>query len=218
MDRRNILAHRGYWCESVQKNSFEAFERALDAGFGIETDFRDCKGEVVVSHDPPEGSVMMARAFFELCSECEANTRIALNIKADGLQNSLMSMLSDIGIAMENFFVFDMAVPDALSYIANDFPTYTRVSEYEMKASFVDLAAGVWVDNFTGSFAQVAAAKRLLAEGNRVCIVSSELHKRDHNALWHEIAAAGINKNPLFELCTDFPQAAYLFFSNYGGT
>ena len=213
MDRRNILAHRGYWCKSVKKNSFDAFERALNAGFGIETDFRDCNGAVVVSHDPPEGSVLTVRALCELYAELGAEGRVAINIKADGLQDALTALLSDTEMPMENCFAFDMAVPDALSYIANDFPTYTRLSEYELEAPFLDLAAGVWIDSFTGRFAQVAAAKRLLAEGHRVSIVSSELHKRDHRALWNEIAAAGINKNPSFELCTDFPEAAHNFFS-----
>ncbi len=214
MDRRNILAHRGYWCKSVKKNSFDAFKRALNAGFGIETDFRDCNGAIVVSHDPPGRSVLTARAFFELYAELSADSRVAINIKADGLQDALATLLSDIGIPIENCFAFDMAVPDALGYVSNGFPTYTRLSEYELEAPFVDLAAGVWVDNFTGRFAQVATAKRLLSEGNRVCIVSSELHKREYNALWNEIATAGLNKNPAFELCTDFPEAAYQFFSN----
>ena len=217
MDRRNILAHRGYWCQSVEKNSFGAFKRALDAGFGIETDFRDCGGTIVISHDPPGENVLTARDFFELYAELSVNSRIAINIKADGLQNALTSLMRDIGIQVENCFAFDMAVPDALSYVSNDFPIYTRLSEYELEAPFMDLATGVWIDNFTGRFDQVATAQRLLSQGNRVCIVSSELHKRDHSALWNEIAAAGINTYPEFELCTDFPEAAHQFFLNQDG-
>ena len=217
MDRRNIIAHRGYWGQSVEKNSFDAFKRALDAGFGIETDFRDCNGSIVVSHDPPAGTVLTARTFFELYTDLSADSRVAINIKADGLQDAVASLISDTEVLMENCFVFDMAVPDALSYVSNGFPTYTRLSEYELEAPFMDLAAGVWIDNFTGSFAQVATAERLLSEGNRVCIVSSELHKRDHSALWNEIATAGINRNPKFELCTDFPEAAHQFFFNQDG-
>jgi glycerophosphoryl diester phosphodiesterase len=217
MERKNILAHRGCWSQHIKKNSFEALKMALDAGFGIETDFRDYNETVVVSHDPPGANVLTARAFFELYAELGANSRIAINIKADGLQNALISMIDDIGILIENCFAFDMAVPDALSYVSNGFPTYTRVSEYELEAPFMDLATGVWIDNFTGRFDQVATAQRLLSQGNRVCIVSSELHKRDHSALWSEIAAAGINTYPEFELCTDFPEAAHQFFLNQDG-
>lgn len=214
MDRSNILAHRGYWSQDVEKNSLSALKRAIDAGFGIETDFRDFKGSIVISHDPPESCILSAGAFFELYSDCNSRGRLALNIKADGLQDALMELISYADIPIKNCFAFDMAVPDALGYIHKAFPSYTRLSEYELEAPFLDHADGVWVDNFTGSFAQVAAAESLLAEGKRVCIVSPELHKRDHNALWHEIAAAGINKNSSFELCTDFPEAAYQFFSN----
>ena len=217
MDRRNILAHRGSWSENVGQNSLEAFKIALDAGFGIETDFRDCSGTIVVSHDPPTGDHLTAEAFFELYSASSSRGRLALNIKADGLQQALVTTLARSEVPIENCFAFDMSVPDALSYVSNDFPIYTRLSEYEHHAPFLDLAAGVWVDNFSGRFAQVATAERLLAEGHRVCLVSSELHKRDHSALWDEIAAAGINKNPNFELCTDFPEAAHQFFLGQGG-
>lgn len=214
MDRSNILAHRGYWSQDVEKNSFEAFKRALDAGFGIETDFRDCKGAIVVSHDPPEGNVLSAKALLELYAASGMEGRLALNIKADGLQYALSQLLSATGIPIDNCFAFDMAVPDALDYIVNEFPIYTRLSEYEDRAPFLDLAAGVWVDNFTGRFAQVDAAKLLLTKGNRVCIVSSEVHKRDQNALWNKIAAAGLHKHPFFELCTDFPDDAHNFFTS----
>ena len=63
MDCRNILAHRGCWGQSVKRNSFEALKRALEEGFGIETDFRDCNGVIVISHDPPEGDEIEVRTF-----------------------------------------------------------------------------------------------------------------------------------------------------------
>jgi hypothetical protein len=212
MNRENILAHRGYWGHINEKNSFEALKSALSAGFGIETDFRDLNGVVVVSHDPPQGSLLEAKALFELYTELDATGRLALNIKADGLQEQLLALLSENGVSVENYYAFDMAVPDALGYIACDFPAYTRLSEYEVEPAFLDHAAGVWIDNFTGSVAQVAEAKRILAGGNRACIVSSELHQRDHHALWEEIAANELPENPLFELCTDLPEAAHNFF------
>ena len=212
MKRSNILAHRGYWSKTVDKNSFEALKRALDAGFGIETDFRDCNGTIVVSHDPPEGDVLEAKRVFELYVELNASGRVGLNIKSDGLQKPLLDMLAASRLPLKNCYAFDMSVPDALGYIASDFPTYTRLSEYEAKPPLLNLSNGIWVDSFTGSFAQVAEAQRILAAGNRACIVSPELHRRDHHTLWGEIASAGLHENPLFELCTDFPKAAHDFF------
>ena len=43
-----ILAHRGFWKREGEKNTKVAFERAFDNGFGIETDLRDVKGEIIV--------------------------------------------------------------------------------------------------------------------------------------------------------------------------
>lgn len=54
----NIIAHRGYWLNPSEKNTTLAFSRALQYGFGIETDFRDFDGALVVSHDPPSASSM----------------------------------------------------------------------------------------------------------------------------------------------------------------
>ncbi|WP_425102290.1 hypothetical protein [Tropicibacter sp. S64] len=209
MKHANILAHRGWWTDVEEKNSFEALKRALDAGFGIETDFRDLNGTVVVSHDPPVGEVLTAEAFFDLYARSGADGRLALNIKADGLQKPLLEVIGRTGAALDNCYAFDMAVPDALGYLNHTFPAYTRISEYEAVPSFLDRAAGVWVDNFTGDFPQVAEAQRLMAAGHRACIVSPELHRRAHHALWDAIAAAGLHENPLFELCTDLPQDAY---------
>jgi glycerophosphoryl diester phosphodiesterase len=212
MNRRNILAHRGCWDRTVKKNSFEALKIALDSGFGIETDFRDCNGVIVVSHDPPKGDVLKARALFELYANLGAKGRIGLNIKADGLQKTLLGLLFESGLPLETCYAFDMSVPDARSYIVHGFPTYTRLSEYETEPPLLNLSNGVWVDDFTGNFAQVAEAKKILATGLRACIVSPELHGRDHLVLWNEIFAAGLHENPLFELCTDFPRAAHDFF------
>jgi hypothetical protein len=212
MKRKNILAHRGCWTQPDLKNSFEALKLALDSGFGIETDIRDCSGSLVISHDPPKGDVFEAKTFFELYDKASSNSRVALNIKADGLQQSLLILLHESGAQLENFYVFDMSVPDALRYVDSDLPAYTRLSEYEVEPPLLSYAAGAWVDNFTGNFPQVSEAEKILAIGKRACIVSSELHKRDYHVLWDDIAAAGLHKNPLFELCTDFPYLAYDFF------
>ena len=212
MKRSNILAHRGLWDEDKKKNSFEALKNALIAGFGIETDVRDCNGVLTISHDPPEEDILKAQAFFELYVELGASSRVGLNIKADGLQKQLLEMLFESGLPLKNCYAFDMSVPDALGYIASDFPTYTRLSEYETESPFLNLSNGVWVDSFTGNVAQAAEAHRILDTGNRACIVSPELHHRDHHMLWDQIATAGLHQNPLFELCTDFPEAADEFF------
>jgi glycerophosphoryl diester phosphodiesterase len=63
-----ILAHRGYWQNRKEQNTKEAFIRAFGMGSGVETDLRDCNGEVVISHDMPvsDASIMCLESFFEL--------------------------------------------------------------------------------------------------------------------------------------------------------
>lgn len=211
MKRENILAHRGWWKTFDEKNSFRAFKRAFEGGFGVETDFRDADGSVVISHDPPEGDKLSAKEFFALYSQLGVSGRLAINIKADGLQKYLFDFVSSSQVSLDNMFAFDMSVPDGMQYLKCEFPIYIRLSEYEEDTSLLKHAAGVWLDNLTGKYSQVAKAQMLLKEGHRTCVVSPELHGRKHIALWNEIAAAELHKDPLFELCTDFPLEAHQF-------
>lgn len=212
MEKPNVLAHRGWWFSDDEKNSFLSLQRALEAGFGVETDLREQNGRLVISHDPPKEEALDAEAFFELYVALRVPGRLALNIKADGLQKPLLEMAARTCIPMENVYVFDMSVPDALGYFSSGFPAYTRISDYEESSSFLARSAGVWVDNFVGDFPQVAEAARLVREGYRACIVSPELHGRSPWATWAEIAEMGLHRNPLFEICTDMPKKAYELF------
>lgn len=198
----------------VEKNSAVALERALLSGFGIETDLRDINGKLVISHDPPKSSddLIDATCFFNLVRSSGAAGRLALNVKSDGLQKLVVDALDAAFIPKQQVFAFDMSVPDALVYAASEFPIYTRISEYEKEPAFLNLADGVWVDNFTGDFPQISRAAKLLAQGTRVTIVSPELHCRNHQPLWNELLAARLHESSLFELCTDLPMEASAMF------
>lgn len=211
MKRSAILAHRGWWSDPADKNSAAALTRALEAGFGIETDFRDLDGVLMVSHDPARVADGLREAawFFGEVARTGNGARLALNVKADGLQDMLSAAMAQAGVSQDQAYAFDMAVPDALAYLASGFPAYSRLSEYEATPSFVTRAAGVWVDNFNGNYPQIDRAIDVLDGGLRAALVSPELHGRDHGPLWDEIAAAGLHEHPLFELCTDLPQAAF---------
>ena len=94
----------------AEKNTSIAFTRALENGFGIETDFRDLNGDLVVSHGLPRGDAMPIREFVNLYAATRNDGLMALNIKADGLQSLVKKMAEDLG--MQNYFAFDMSVPD----------------------------------------------------------------------------------------------------------
>lgn len=207
-----ILSHRGFWTHPEEKNTVEAFRRSFDLGFGVETDIRDFDGELVISHDPANGACLRLNEFFQIYLSFASRPMLALNIKADGLQPLLDQCISRHQI--ESYFVFDMSIPDSLAYLRAGFSVYTRQSEYETEPAYYSQAAGVWLDQFHGSWFDDSVIEKHVAAGKPVCLVSPELHKRPHEAAWRNYRALErrIGKDCLM-LCTDFPEQAHEFFN-----
>jgi glycerophosphoryl diester phosphodiesterase len=212
-----ILSHRGYWKEPAEKNTEAAFVRSFALGFGTETDLRDHQGQLVISHDPPTGPEVSADAFFALYAKHGRGLPLALNIKADGLQESLQTVLKKHQIPATDYFVFDMAVPDALGYLRRDMPAFTRNSELEPAPAFADKAAGIWVDGFFGDWFGPEELSALLQSFRRACVVSPELHGRSHQALWNRLANSPIAHHPGLMICTDRPEEAQALFHGQAG-
>lgn len=208
-----ILSHRGYWKEPAEKNTRLAFERSFSLGFGTETDLRDRDGKLVISHDMAGHDAMPAETFFEIYRSFSKSLPLALNIKADGLQVELKALLRHFQI--DNYFVFDMAVPDSLLYARQQFTTYTRHSEFEPVPPYYELAQGVWLDEFNGHWLTDAIIEAHLAKGKSLCIVSPDLHRRDNTQEWdhYRQLEARIGRDRIM-LCTDFPEQAQEFFND----
>lgn len=202
-----IIAHRGFWLAQEDKNSEKAFSRALSDGFGIETDFRDYKGELVISHDIPNGSEMSADDFFKLYSSFDAKPLLALNIKADGLQAKLKELIEKYNI--ENYFCFDMSIPDTLGYVNSNLKIAARHSEYEKEFPFYDASEFVWMDCFKSGWFGENEIKNHLNNKKQVCIVSSELHKRGYEDSWWKYKQI----DGKLIICTDYPQQAREYFN-----
>jgi len=198
-----ILAHRGNWKIPAEKNSLAALTLALRQGFGLETDVRDLAGELVVSHDPPLPGALPLRTLCEEYRACNANGTLALNIKADGLAQPLRLMLAEYGI--QNYFVFDMSVPDMLAYARDEMPFFTRVSELETVPVLLERASGIWLDAFHSDWYDSAPIRDYLAAGKQVCVVSPELHRRPKDDVWRMLRMAGDSDGQLL-CCTDFPE------------
>jgi hypothetical protein len=205
-----IISHRGYWQSADEKNKTSAFRRSFALGYGTETDIRDCCGKLVISHDMPNGDDMELDEFFEIVEsyQLKKNLPLALNIKSSGLAAVLASKLTKH--AELDYFFFDMATPDIRSFINYNLPVYTRISEYERVPIFENVATGFWLDSFDSLWFDVDYLVWLLQKNKRVCIVSSELHKRDHLTLWNRIKPLANQGNII--LCTDFPEEANTFF------
>ncbi|WP_374487350.1 hypothetical protein [Zoogloea sp.] len=206
-----ILSHRGYWKNNEEKNTSVAFSRSFSLGFGTETDVRDCAGRLVISHDMPLGTELEVDVFLDEALDAWNRLEqltLALNVKADGMAGVLKSML--LSRPQLDAFVFDMSVPDMKSYFENDIPVFTRMSEVERDPAWLDKSAGVWLDGFFSEWYETENIVRLLETGKRVCVVSSELHKRDFAPLWEKLLPLKTEDRLL--LCTDVPEHAKDFF------
>lgn len=196
-----ILSHRGYWKTIEEKNSLVAFERSFALGFGTETDVRDMAGALVISHDMPVGAPMALATFLDLIDD--PSMPLAMNIKADGLATDLARHFEGRGL---DWFVFDMSVPDLRMHLNAGNPVFVRMSEVERDPAWLDEAQGIWLDAFAGEWYDMALVRALLDSGKRVCVVSPELHRRDHAALWDALAPLARHEGLM--LCTDFPELA----------
>jgi glycerophosphoryl diester phosphodiesterase len=207
-----VLAHRGIWTAPSEKNSLEALKRALARGYGIETDIRDLDGNLVISHDPPRFSTCLPLAsLFELYVSVNATGYLALNIKADGLAKPLKTLLELHRI--ETAFVFDLSVPDMVSYLELGFSVFTRRSDVELAPAFYKKCAGVWIDSFDVMYSPSAWGREALNDGKSIALVSPELHDRSHLQAWqdwrYELSPFGDDS---VMICTDFPEDAEAFF------
>jgi len=212
-----ILAHRGLWSRPEERNTLTALETALAEGFGVETDLRDFDGRVVISHDPPGPRALPFADFLDAYRRWPAAGIMALNIKADGLQGALAGALQSRGIGPDHYFVFDMAVPDALGYLRLGMPCFTRQSEVEPVPAFIDQAAGVWLDCFHQDWIDATEVLKHCGAGRRVVLVSPELHGRPWQGAWGQWREAyrSLLRNgqdrPMM-LCTDHPREAKAYF------
>ncbi len=211
-----ILAHRGIWEAPAEKNTRAALRRALEEGFGIETDIRDLDGELVISHDPPRVGAMPVNNFLDDYVMTGGSELLALNIKADGLQPAVATALADRGIGPTRYFVFDMAVPDALGYLRMKMPCFTRQSEAEPVPAFVDQSTGIWLDCFRTDWISEEDILTHCVAGRQVAVVSPELHGRNHQAAWEkwrnadrELRRRGYGN---LLICTDYPREARAYF------
>lgn len=205
-----IISHRGYWLEKNEKNTTLSFERSFSLGFGTETDVRDYNGNLVISHDIPTESSLLIDDFFKIY-KTQSYSTLALNIKSDGLQSILKSKLREYNI--QNYFVFDMSIPDSIGYINNNMKLFSRQSEYEKIPVFYDQAEGIWLDGFNEEWYDLDLITDHIKKGKKVAIVSSELHGRDHMGLWEFIRTSNLDKEEKLILCSDFPELASEYFN-----
>lgn len=205
-----IISHRGCWTIPEEKNSLKSLYNSVKSGFGCETDIRDFDSSLVISHDISNKSNISFNSVLNLFKNNDL--LLAINIKADGLQDLLHIALDNYNIS--NYFVFDMSVPDTKGYINMGLNVFCRQSEYEPFIPFYKDIKGIWLDAFEQIWYTSEIINNHLINGKKVCIVSAELHKRDHLEHWNFIKSFDFIADNNLILCTDYPQEAIEFFGN----
>jgi hypothetical protein len=203
LDTIELLAHRGLWEIRQQRNTRKVIDDALAAGFGIETDVRDFNGEIVISHDPPRDAAFTLRQLLADYKALNSQSTLALNVKSDGLSVPVKELLASFHI--ERYFVFDMSLPDMLSWDRAGLRFFTRQSEFETNPALYEKSAGVWLDAFHSTWFTRQTIESHLAAGKDVCVVSPELHGRDPAPVWNLLRTVDCIGARL-SLCTDLPQ------------
>lgn len=207
-----ILAHRGYWNDQIKPNSPQALYAALTHGYGFESDIRDYQGKLVISHNIAEETSQDAGEVFQWLHEAQDQFCFAINIKADGLKDLIQKQLTKKQI--QNYFLFDMSVPQMVEFQKVGLTCFTRQSEVEQEPVMYETAAGVWIDGFgENDWIDEALLSRHIAAGKRICLVSPELHKRGHLPFWNRLRTLQIDWD-LVMLCTDIPDEAANFFES----
>lgn len=200
----SIIAHRGYWKAEKEKNTKAAFERAFENGFGVETDLRDIKGEIVISHNMPVGDEMTFEELLRLLAG--RNLTLALNIKADGQADEINRLLKKYGHT--NYFTFDMSIPEMVYQHTAGLDVFTGLSDIAPNPVMLEQAKGVWLDAFYSDWFGKSEILNLLNQGKEVCLVSPDLHKREYKTVWRKYKnLSGIM------ICTDYPDEAEEFFN-----
>jgi hypothetical protein len=181
-------------------------------GFGTESDFRDFNQQLVIAHDLPDATSLLAERCLEILTNHDRDLTLAINIKSDGLQPLILALINKYRI--QNYFLFDMAVPDAMKSIEAGLRCFTRHSDKEPAPAFYEQASGVWMDGFDGDWITPDRIRPHLDSGKQVCLVSPELHRRHHLKLWQQIKAdPDLLRNNQLMLCTDIPEAAVAYFA-----
>ncbi len=210
-----ILAHRGLWSNGAPQNSLSAIQKAFDKDYGLETDIRDHNGQLVISHDPPNNVSQSFTRLLDIYAKSGGSAPLALNIKADGLDNLIIEALSQQ--PANGYFTFDMSVPQMVVYHKKGIRFFTRHSDFESVPAMYGEAAGVWLDSFEEeNWIEEHTIMAHLERGKQVCLVSPELHRRSHEVFWKKLKDFRMGHRHLM-LCTDLPDEAAGFFNEYSG-
>jgi len=220
-----ILAHRANveGPRPALENSLAATRRALELGFGIETDLRrDARGRFYIAHDPqPWTEQNDFQQFAALFREFPERV-IAMNVKELGYE-ALLILLQKSGDLGNKSFYFDFELlepktPGQAQRRIRELPgggntiLASRLSDRgeSMQQCLSIPAQVVWADEFDSLWLQRAAVEEIHAAGRKFYAISPELHgfnEAERLNRWQQFKEWGIDG-----LCTDYALSAQQFF------
>jgi len=162
-----LISHR---CNTLEELN------ATPVKYGVEVDIRSFGTQLIINHEPFEAGEL----FEDWLSSYQHGTLI-LNVKEEGLESRLISLMKKNGI--NDYFFLDQSFPFLVKCANHDeHRCAVRVSEFESIETALSLAGQVdwvWVDNFTCFPLSQVEGKLLKKMGFKLCLVSPELHGKD---------------------------------------
>jgi glycerophosphoryl diester phosphodiesterase len=220
-----ILAHRANLTgpKSVVENSLSACGRALELGFGLETDLRrDAQGMFYISHDPhprtAENSLEKYTELFRKYSRAE----LAINVKELGYEAELIELMKSGRLGARSFYfdfeLLEKKTPGAAQRKLKSLPggadvrVASRLSDRHEPLSQCLAIPGevVWGDEFDTLWLTANEVKQVKAAGRLSYVISPEIHGFDPAAMrrrWQDFKDWGVDG-----VCTDYALAAREFF------
>jgi hypothetical protein len=185
------ISHRiNYLDATIAKNIFSVAD-------GIEFDLRDSNKALIVQHD----ACQEGQLFSEFLSFCPLTKFYIVNIKAEGIEEIAIDMLTKQGLT--HFFLLDCGMPSIVRLgRKGERRMAIRFSEYESFETVIAIApfvSWIWIDVFTRITVTKDQAIKANQLGLRLCLVSPELQgqpeKREdylHYCLENEISLDAI--------------------------
>jgi len=220
-----ILAHRANvdGAKPALENSLAATRRALELGFGLETDLRrNLQNRFYIAHDPQPWTNENDYAQFAALFRKFLHQTIAVNVKELGYEADLVA-LQKSGDLGEKSFYFDFELlepksPGRVQRLIQQLPggeraaMASRLSDRgeSLEQCLAIPANVVWADEFDSLWLAREHVEKVHAAGRRFYAISPELHGFDEATRlirWQQFKDWGIDG-----LCTDYALSAREYF------
>lgn len=184
-------------------NSKSALE-TVESTYGVEIDLRTKSDDLILAHDAfTQGEI------FEDWLSAWRGQPIILNVKEDALEEKILEILNQHGVT--DFFFLDQSYPSIRRVISMGITKVaTRVSDYEDLATALKSGSDwVWLDSFSGSWEYLVEATKVIeGNGQKSCLVSPELQRKDSEAELAGLKTLIQEKELLIDaVCTKKPES-----------